>query len=270
MFSDVFCGKGKRGFLEIACKRPRKKEMPQKAATLKAANEIRALISEVLKSADTVARQDAALRTLTLLRAERGVEQIDASALSHDDVLHEILSLLKYSKSSHNHAQSQMHKKSVEWDVRFGEGNFVNGCKEYVELLHTPVSQSSISSSQPNSTSQNPLSDDSYIYCAFSQECRVPKRTMAVQWPLGPISDNELNLASLLKHATILEANVLKIIMEKDTFLQTTFATPDTCIRRSKMPEDDVQLLVQQSSNASRYQKSRSLLCLGWWLTLPH
>ena len=87
MFSDVFCGKGKRGFLEIACKRPRKKEMPPKAATLKAANEIRALISEVLKSADTVARQDAALRTLTLLRAERGVEQIDASALSHDDVL---------------------------------------------------------------------------------------------------------------------------------------------------------------------------------------
>ena len=24
-----FCGKGKRGFLEIACKRPRKKEMPR-------------------------------------------------------------------------------------------------------------------------------------------------------------------------------------------------------------------------------------------------
>ena len=109
----------------------------------------------------------------------------------------------------------------------------MNGCKEYVEL-HT--SQSSTSKSQSNSTSQCPSSDDSYIYCAFSQECRVPKRTMAVQWP-APISDNELNLASLLKHATILEANVLKIIMEKDTFLQTTFAIPDTCIRRSKMPD---------------------------------
>ena len=158
-------------------------------------------------------------RTLTVSSTDSGVRHVfDSPSCSTRDFI-----VAKVQQKQSQSCTVTNAQKSVEWDVRFAEGNFVNGCKEYVELLHTPVSQSSILSSQPNSTSQNPLSDDSYIYCAFSQECRVPKRTMAVQWPLAPISDNELNLASLLKHATILEANVLKIIMEKDTFLQTHF-----------------------------------------------